>query len=508
MRRRDPSRRRRHGRAGAQRGARNPAGGRLSTRALVIGSGADELVAAQLLARAGCNVLVLESGRGRDPLQFEPGWMPPRVARALQLHGLIVQHPDPWIAAPLPHGGFLELSRDMARSVEAIRRISARDAERWPAFCERMARAANLLEMLYAAPPPDPLGARAQDFAQMVGLWLRAHRVGRQGIEDLLRLLPMPVADLLDDWFESDILKGVLGGAGIANLRYGPRAGGTAFGLLHQHVGSPAGVFRPPLSNARRALRALPGVEIRSGAEVTRLRVSGGRIAGVVLAGGEQVDAPIVLSGIDPRRTLLDLLEPGWLDPELARALRHIRSRGATARVSLWLGGAPAFARLAIAPSLDYLERASDEAKYGRISGRPYIEARHVSEGRDRLEVHLQYAPYKLASGEWDSARRAEVGECAVRLLTGHAGTITGCEVQSPHDLEAENGWPEGQAQHAELALDQVLWMRPLPALARYRTPVAGLFLCGPAMHPGPGIVGASGEYCAGEILKGTARAG
>jgi len=374
--------------------------------AIVIGAGVDELVAASLLSRAGYEVLVLDEQRERSG--ETEGW----IARELGLEarGLRLRHPDPWIAAPLPGGGRLELWQDMARSAESIRGVSARDAERWPEFCARMARAAGLLEALYLSPPPDPVGATAGDLAQLLRLAFKAHRAGRQAIEDLLRLLPMPVADLLDDWFESDVLKGLLASGAMRDLPYGPRAGGTALALLHRHVGSAPGVFRPPVSNAVEILR--PGLEVRH-AEVAMLRVGSGKVTGVVLKDGEELGAALVLSGAGPRRTLLELLEPGWLDPELARAVRLVRNRGSALRPSS-------------APSLDDLERASDAVKYG---GAP--------------------------TGQWG----------------------------------------------AELALDQFLWMRPVPALARYATPIGGLYLCGQAMHPGAGIPGLAGLHCTREVL-------
>jgi phytoene dehydrogenase-like protein len=481
----------------------------MSARAIVLGAGADGLVAAHLLARAGLRVLVLEEGEPRDGAA-EAGWIPPRIVRelALERHGFVRSLPDPWVTAPLAGGGRLELWRDRARSAQAIRRLSPHDAQRWPEFCARMARLARLLEELYCSPPPDPAGTKPGDLVRLLGLALRVRGLGRQGIEDLLRVLPMPLADLLDDWFESDALKGALAAAGLAHLRRGPRAAGTAFAFLHAHCGCPEGVFRPPLSNAARVLRALPGIEIRSGAPA-RIRVRAGGVTGVALAGGEEIEAPLVVSGADPRRTLLDLLEPGWLEPDLAHAVRHIRARGAAARVTLGLDRAAGFSRLVVAPSLDHLERAADAAKYGRVSPRPWIEARALEPeagGRHRLQVHVQYAPYALAEGGWDKARRAALGEAVVRILgecePALAGAITERHVLSPRDLEESEGWPEGQAHHAELALDQALWMRPVPALARYRTPVGGLYLCSPAMHPGAGIAGAAGYLCAQAVRR------
>lgn len=448
-------------------------------RAIVIGGGADALVAAQMLARAGREVLVIESA-ARAP---GDGWVPPKVVRELRLEGVKLEWPDPWLVVPLAEGGRLELWRDVARSADSIRRLSARDAERWPAFCERMARLARFLEALYAAPPPDPLSA---------GFALRARRLGRHALADLLRLLPMPVADLLDNWFETDALKGALGGAGILQLLQGPRSGGTAFRLLHHHVGCPPGVFRPPRSNVFELLRRLPRVELQ-GTEVLRIAVRNGAVAGVVLKDGRELAASVVVSGADPRRSLLELVEPGWLDPELARALRHVRRRGVAARLRIEFDRPPAFAALALAPSLDYLERAYDDAKHGRLSREPYLEAR--CDDSHRVEALVQYAPY--------GADCRDLPERVVALLAEHVGDAQAqrAELSTPRELEQFEGWPEGQPHHAELALDQALWMRPLPELAHYRTPIEGLWLCGPGMHPGAGIAGASGLNCAHAIL-------
>lgn len=477
---------------------------------LVIGAGVNELVAAHYLAKAGRRVLVLDPRPAREDSLPEGGWIPPRIVRELALEGrgLKVDYPDPWAAALLADGGRLELWRNMARSVEAIRRVSPKDAAKWPAFCERMARLARLFEALYTAPPPDPVSREFGDLAQLAGLALRTRRLGRQGIEDLLRLLPMSVADWLDEWFESDALKAILGAAGVMHLQQGPRSGGTAFRLLHHHVGSPAGVFRPPLSNLRRVLSELPGLEIRRGTEVERITVREGRAAGVVLANGEEIGTRIVVSGADPKRTLLELVDPGWLDPEFARAVRHIRCRGVVARVTLALDRAPGFLTLVVAPSLDYIERAYDDAKHGRVSHEPYLEASsdgRTANGRYRVEVHVHYAPYVLADGEWDADRRLALGDLALKVLSQHLPDFDAAVVErvlSPRDLEERYGFPEGQEHHAELALDQALWMRPVPGWARYRTPIDGLYLCGPGTHPGGGIAGAAGHNAARKIIR------
>jgi phytoene dehydrogenase-like protein len=478
----------------------------MSAPDVVIGAGADALVAAQYLAREGRRVVVLDSHAAAPD---DDGWIPPRIVRDLGLaqRGLQFQRSDPWAVAPLPDGGRLELWHDVSRSAASIRRLSPRDADRWPGFCAHMAHLAGVVGTLYAAPPPDPLASGAGGLARLGAFGLRVRALGRRGMTDFLRLLPMSVADFLDDWFESDPLKGVLGAGGVMHLHQGPRSGGTAFALLHRHVASPPGVFCPARSNVARVLRELPGVEIRGGATVARITVREGRATGVVLADGEEIAAARVVSGLDPRRTLLELLEPGWLDAETIRAVRSIRSRGVVAHVALTLERAPAFPTLVVAPSLDYLERAYDDVKYRRVSQHPYLEAR--ADGERRIRAHVQYVPRSLDEGEWDDARRAALGRRVEEVLSPHLGAaVVERTVQSPRDLEVAYAWPEGQAHHAELALDQLLWMRPTPALARYATPVAGLYLCGPAMHPGAGIVGAAGANAARAILRDARRPG
>ena len=431
------------------------------TDAIVIGAGPDELAAAQQLLRAGQSVIVVQE---RAAPTHTEGWVP----RAITMPGVVVDLPDPWLRTVLPDGGALELWQDVSRSADAIRRVSPHDADKWPEFCERMAKLAALLEEIYLAPPPSLVDLR---FA------LKIRRLGRVGMEDLMRVLPMPVAELLDDWFESDALKGALGALAVRDLQQGPRSAGTAFRLLHFHVGNPPGVFRPPRSNYVQLARS--GLDIREGV-VRRINVRGGTATGVALDSGE-LSARFVISGADPKRTLVDLVEPGWLDPDLVRAVRNIRSRGVTAHLDLELERAPEWKTLTLAPSLDYVERAYDDAKYRHISAQPCIDA--VADGAS-VQARLQYAPH--GGGGEISAKHLERYMPPIKRMT----------------VRMQGGWPEGQPHHAELSLDQALWMRPLPELAGYRTPIKGLWLCGPAMHPGAGVAGASGYNCAKALLR------
>jgi phytoene dehydrogenase-like protein len=465
---------------------------------IIIGAGANGLVAAHLLALSGRKVLVLEQ-QAEETASRDIGWIPPRVIADLDLmrHGLVVDEADPWAALALDGGGRLELSPNLTRSAEAIGKLSVKDALRWPEFCARMHKVASVLGELYRQPAPDVETTDPGELLRLGLIALKVKGLGRQGMIDLMRLLPMSVADLLNEWFESDALKAVLGIAGVMHLRQGPRSGGTAFNFLHHHVGSAPGVFRPPSSNLGAVLAGLPGIEVRRGARVSRIRVAKGRVSGVVLANGNEFAASRVLSGADPRSTLLGLLEPGWLDPGFVRAVGSIKCRGVAAQVNLTLKGDAPFRTLAIAPSLTYLERAYDDVKYGRASANPWLEARSLG---GRVEVHVQYVPHTVSDG-------SVLGDQVVRMMDervpGFAGSITNRMVLTPADLAAQ-GLTEGQRYHGELTLDQILFMRPVAGWTRYRTPIPGLYLCGAGTHPGGAIAGGSGWLAARQVLDDT----
>ncbi|HXM39084.1 MAG TPA: NAD(P)/FAD-dependent oxidoreductase, partial [Gemmatimonadales bacterium] len=458
--------------------------------AIVIGAGVNGLVAAHYLARAGRRVLVVERHVAPDAAA-DVGWIPPQVIRELELRGAgrapRIEQPDPWITAPLDGGGRLELSRDVARSAEAIRRISPADAAKWPEFCARMRNLAGVLERLYVAPPPDIESRDPRELLRLAGLGLHVRRLGKQTIIDLARILPMPIADLLDDWFESDVLKGVVGAVGVWHLKQGPRSGGTAFNFLHHHVGSPAGVFRPPRSNIKEVLLGIGDIELRLGVTA---RPTG---RGVVLEpSGDELVAPLVVSSADPRATFAGLKAD--LYPEFVRAVDNIKCRGVVARGTLQFDrSAPVPPdALCLAPTLDHLERAYDDAKYGRTSAQPYIEA-HAQAGDGRVEVHVQYV----------AAADPQLKEKVAAALNADPAQLT---LQTPQDLEREYGLTEGHLYHGELTLDQILFMRPVAGWSRYRTPISGLYLCGAGTHPGGGIAGAAGRNAARVILKESKR--
>ena len=434
--------------------------------AIVVGADVNGLAAAHYLARAGRRVLVVEQER-QATTSSEVGWVPPQLIRDLGLakQGLVIERPDPWMVVSLPGGGSLQLWRDAAKSAEAIRHISPADAAKWPEFCARMHRLATVLEALYLQPAPDVETRELGELLRLARLGLRVRRLGKEAIVDLLRVLPMSIAELLDDWFESDALKGVLGALGVWHLKQGPRSGGTAFNFLHHHVGSPAGVFRPDRSNLRQVLRDMPGVELRPGT--------------AAFVAEARAEAQVVVSSLDPRVTFAPFARE--LDPEFVRAIGNIRGRGVVARGTMQLDGTPppALKTLCIAPSLEYLERAYDDVKYGRTSAHPYVEA-SVSFGRVDLQVQYVAAADATLAGRVASA------------LGVPAGGVT---LETPAHL-----------YHGDLTLDQILFMRPVPGWSRYRTPLDGLYLCGPGTHPGGGIAGAAGRNAARVILADSKR--
>jgi phytoene dehydrogenase-like protein len=514
--------------------------------AIVIGSGVEELVAAARLASAGLGVLVLEAGDSVggpaasgevlpgfriDPVFPDAGFLDPRVLRdlALESHGLALLAPDPILAAPAESGEPLVLRRDLERTRASIAKRSARDADRWVAFAETMEAFAGILEEASIRPPVEPAGPLA-DLAPYLGLGKRVRALGRARMTELFRVLPLPVQDLLDDTFEDDLLKGALAAGAVRGIFQGPRSPGTAFVLLHHHVGNPAGVFgvRTVVRGGTGALvEALAsaarerGVEIRSRAPVERILCEKGRATGTALTDGAEIAARAVLSGAGPARTFLEWTGTTWLDPDFVHAVRMIRFRGGSARVHLALSEAPRFEGLpdtppgviAIAPDPDSVERAYDDAKHGAFSARPVLEARIASiadpslapPGRHVMSVDVRFVPPGGSTGNGDGSSREAIGDRVIDLLEERApnlpGAILGREVTLPSDLETRYGLTGGDPFQGELGLDQLLFMRPVPGWAGYRTPIAGLYLCGAGTHPAGAVTGASGRHAADAMI-------
>ena len=511
---------------------------------LVLGSGLEELAAAARLAGEGLRVLVLEPGEAAggpaaseellpgfrvDPVFADAGFLDPRVLRDLELdrQGLGLLAPDPVLAAP-GEGDPVLLWRDPGRTRVGLAGRSARDAGRWPEFAARMEAFARVLEDACARPPLRPAGP-LRDLAPFLGLGRRVRGLGRERMVDLLRTLPLPARDLLDDAFEDDRLKGALGAIAVRGVFQGPRSPGTALVFLHHHVGNPAGVFGlrtvvrggvGALAGALAGAARSRGAEIRLGAAVSRIMVERGRATGVVLEGGEEIPARAVLSGADPARTFLDLAGATWLDPDFVHAVRQIRFRGGHARIHLALSEAPRFEGLdegppgviVIAPDLDAVERAYDDAKHGGMAARPVLEARVPSladpslapAGRHVMSIDARFVPVGEGAPVADEKAREALGDRVVGILAEQAPSLPGAilerRVLLPADLATRYALTGGDPFQGELALDQLLFMRPVPGWASYATPIAGLWLCGPGTHPAGAITGASGGHAAAAI--------
>ncbi len=518
---------------------------------IVIGAGPNGLIAAALLAKAGFRPLVLERrdvvGGTAVTEEFHPGFrasmiaatagpLLPKIVRDLDLarHGFDPIQPSVRLFAPSADGRALLLHEDPARTAAGLSGFSRKDAERFPQFHSSLSKIGAMLSPLLSMTPPRIDRPGGGDLVRMAKLGKSFRGLPKRDAWRLLRWGPMAVADFAAEWFESEPLRAAIAARGIAGSFAGPWSAGTTSGLLlaaaaDPHSGGPGGFVRGGmgrLSDALAAAARSAGADIRTGAAVTSVRVKNGAAAGVVVAGGEEIDADAIVSGADPKRTLLGLVDPGELDPELLSNVSNYRSTGTVAMVHLALSGLPEFralngvdprealsGRIHIGTEIDELERAFDAAKYGDFSPRPFCEATIPTlsdpglapAGSHVMSIRAQYAPYALKKGTWEE-RRGELVRAVVRTIAEHApnleARIVGTRVLTPRDLEDTYGLTGGHIFHGEQSLDQLFTMRPLLGWARYRTPIAGLYLCGSGTHPGGGITGASAANASREILK------
>ena len=500
--------------------------------AVIVGAGLNGLVTAAYLARAGRKVLVAERrdvvGGAVTTEEFAPGFRAPAAFASAELfHPAIVRELklDAHGLELLPARG------DAFVPGHDVERPSAADAAALADFQAFLGRLAAALDPLLTRPLPDVKPSGPGDVLELLTLGWRLRRLGKRDLPEALRYLPMPIKDVLDERFESEALKAAIAGPALAGSWLAPRSAGSALMLLLHRPSWVPYLLSPPvfprggpgaLSEAVAAAARAAGAEIRTGAEVERILIDDdGRAAGVTLDGAD-VAARLVASNADPRRTLLELVDPAWLDPEHAAAARNVRARGTVAIVRYALGGLPAFAdasdaslsgRIQIGASLDELERAFDGVKYGELPKRPFLTVTIPSltdpglapAGKHTMHVWAQYAPYRLSAGTWDE-RRDELGDLVTARIEEHAPGFSRLvehrDVRTPLDLERDFGCTGGCLYHAEPALDQMLFMRPMPGWYRYRTPIAGLYLCGPGTHPGVGMTGLSGKNAAAQILQ------
>ena len=519
--------------------------------AIVVGGGHNGLVTAAYLAREGRSVLVLERremvGGCAVTEEIWPGYrvstgaylvslLQERVVRELELErfGYRVTPKDPSFFSVYPDGRHLFFWGDERKTLAEIAKFSARDAEAFPKYEAHLERLARVVESLLLVTPPELPPKRPADFVEYLKLLGKFRGLGPREITGLVKVFTQSAADLLDEWFESAEIKVTLATDGVIGANGGPRSAGTAYILMHHcmgGVGGRRGLWgfvqggMGAVSAAIAESAGSYGAEIRTNAPVRRVLVRDGRARGVVLENGDEIEAKIVASNLDPKVTFLKLVDAAELDPEFRGAVERYRVEGTSLKMNLALDGLPNFtalpgargpqhgATMHICPSIDYVERAWDDAKYGRPSRNPLIEmtcptiydASLAPAGRHIMGIFLQYAPYTLRDAAWDELREP-YGDRVLEVIAEYAPNMREIvrerQVLSPLDLERRFGISGGNIFHGEMSLDQMFVMRPVAGWARYRTPVKGLYLCGSGAHPGGGVMGAPGFNAAREILK------
>ena len=521
-----------------------------STRdVVIIGGGHNGLVTAFYLAKAGYKPLVLERrpqpGGAAITQEFHPGFrcstlahsagpLRPDIVRDMQLekHGLKLISPDVATVSLSPDGRALTLYRNLEKSAQEISKFSQKDAARYPEFQQTLSKISKVIAEALALTPPDIDHPSRGDLWGMLQTGRAIRKLGKKDMYRLLRWGPMAVADLVAEYFETELLRATIAARGIFGTFLGPWSAGSSLVLLMRAAGDAhaSGLASFAVGGAGAITQAMAaaatevGAEIRSNAEVIEVTVGNGVASGVVLSNGEEINARAIISNADPKRTLLKLVDPMHLSPDFVMKLQHYRMPGTVAKVNLALSGLPKFTalqdndkalsgRILIAPEIDYLERAFDESKYGNFSKQPYLEvaiptigdSSLAPAGKHVMSIYMQYAPFKLKNSDWEKQRVA-LGDTVVKTLTRYAPNLPELilthQIITPQDLEDIYGLTSGHIFHGELALDQFFTMRPLLDWAKYNTPIKNLYLCGSGTHPGAGLTGGSGANAAREILK------
>ena len=518
---------------------------------IVIGGGHNGLTNAAYLAKAGKKVLVLERrhvlGGAAVTEEIIPGFLfsecsyvvsllRPEIIRELDLprHGLEILPLDGTFT-PMPSGDYLWRMNDHAKTVREIRRHSRVDAEAYEELSKMMTPMCRFVKPLLSMIPPDPTTLNPKDLKQLHFLLQRFRELSSDERYTLVQLMTMSAADFLDQWFETDVLKATMSASGIIGTFLGIRSPGTAYVLLHHYMGEIDGAFRSwgfsrggtgAISNAIAEAAKEAGAEIRTKAGVAKIIVKSGRARGVALESGEEISANVVSSSVDPHLTFERFLDAKDLPGDFVEEVKRYKFRGSSGKVNLALDALPELkclpgegahlrGALSISPGVEYMERAYDDAKYGRFSRRPYVDMVIPSltdpsvapPGKHVLSCFVQYAPYKLApgSGTWDEQRDA-FGDNVIATLSEYIPNlkriIIGRQVLTPLDLEREFGLTQGNIFQGELSLEQLFFLRPVPGWAYYRTPVERLYMCGSATHPGGGIMAAPGRIASQVILK------
>lgn len=514
---------------------------------IILGSGHNALVNAYYLAKAGLKPLVLERreaiGGACVTEEFHPGFrcstlagstgpLLPQIVNDLQLqkYGVEFIKPTVKVCALNLNGPAISIYEDARRTSEELASVSSRDSAKYPEFVATFERIGRALRPLLTLTPPNIDAPSKRELWNLGKLGWAVRGLGKKDEYRLLRYGPMAVADLAAEWFETESLRAIVAARGIFGAFAGPWSAGTCGQVLLQAANdgsaiAPAAFVKGGMGALTQALAKAAteaGADIRTNAEVARIEVADGRVSKVVLGSGEELPAWTCVSSHDPGLTLLELIDLSEWDPGFRTKMQNYRAVGTVAKVHLALTALPEFengcveklsGRIHIGPEIDYLERAFDAAKYSEFSPQPYMDitiptltdSSLAPDGAHVMSIHAQFAPYELKEGDWDS-RREELGDVIVNELSAHAPNlkklIVGRRVLTPLDLERTYGLSGGHIHHGEMSLDQLFAFRPVIGYARYRTPIAGLYLCGSGTHPGGGVTGAPGFNASREILK------
>ena len=522
--------------------------------AIVVGAGHNGLVNACYLARAGLKVLVLErnpyiggaavSRRLYDGFTYSNcsyvcSLLRTEIIRSLELpaYGLQII-PYEGGCTMMRDGGHLAVYDNHDAMRREIARHSRNDAESYDRYVRDMLRHCRFIKPLLLRIPPDPTSLRPRDIRELLFLGRHFGRLGEVRLYDTLRFFTMSCADMLEEYFESEIVKAHLSGSSIIGTAIGPRSPGSAYVLLHHYMGSIDGAVgawgfaRGGMGAITQALAAslrASGGTVRAEADVAQIQVRHGRAVGVVLADGEEIPAPVVVSNLDVKRTFLETVPASELPAEFLAQVRRFKIRGSSGKLNIALDGLPHFPSIPqgspatrgdmhVTDTLEMVERAYDDWKEGRWSRAPYvdmliptqIDPTMAPDGKHYMSVFVQYCPYRLADGEWTAEKRQAFGNTVIDAIARHSpdfkDLILHAEIRTPWDIENEVGLTEGNIFQGELTFDQLLFNRPLPGYAQYRTPLARLYLCGSSTHPGGGVMGAPGANSARTILRDLGR--
>jgi phytoene dehydrogenase-like protein len=523
--------------------------------AIVIGGGHNGLTCAAYLARAGRKTLVLERrhvlGGAAVTEEVFPGFkfsvcsyvvslLRPEIIRDLDLpsHGLELLPLDGTFT-PMLNGDHLWRVNDHYKTRQAIARHSKKDADAYDDYGMAMVEMGRFAKPILSMTPPDPMSLDPRGLLELLSVGKRFRQMRYHDKLNQVQLLTMSAVDFLDQWFETDALKATMSASGIIGTFLGVRSPGTAYVLLHHYMGEIDGAFRSwglsrggtgAVSNSIAGAARRLGAEIRTEAPVARILTRHGRATGVALENGDEILADVVVSSVDPRLTFERFMDAKELPDDFAQGVKRYKYRGSSGKVNLALDALPDFTCLpgpgehlrgaiSISPSVDYMERAYDEAKHGAFSSRPYVDMviptlsdwSLAPPGKHVMSCFVQYAPYHLKPGDvWDDARREAFGDAVIDAIAVHAPNIRNIirhrQVLTPLDIERTFGLSEGNIFQGELSLEQLFFLRPVPGWAQYATPIEQLYMCGSATHPGGGIMGAPGKNAAEKVLKDARR--